>query len=140
MPRTPLLRKFQALFEDFEEADRSGRTVEAVQEERLQMRLTRRDFLKVTGVTVGAAALGGPVAGIASTIYEASPRWGGRMHSDTTSWNGQTSEHCGELIDSRHKTILGLTTRFKLPTVDLLAAEPNQSTETDFFFGGYYTT
>jgi len=63
------------------------------------------------------------------------------MHSDTTSWlNGQTSEHCGELIDSRHKTILGLTTRFKLPTVDLLAAEPNQSTETDFFFGGYYTT
>jgi len=174
MPRTPLLRKFQALLEDFEEADRSGRTVEAVQEERLQMRLTRRDFLKVTGVTVGAAALGGPVAamaatrprpsgtsriaiigggiaglnaaltlqdaGIASTIYEASPRWGGRMHSDTTSWNGQTSEHCGELIDSKHKSILGLSTRFKLPTVDLLAAEPNQSTETDFFFGGYYTT
>ena len=139
------------------------------------MRLTRRDFLKVTGVTVGAAALGGPVAamaaaqpkpsgpsriaiigggiaglnaaltlqdaGIASTVYEASPRVGGRMHSDTTSWlNGQTSEHCGELIDSKHKTILGLTTRFKLPTVDLLAAEPNQSTETDFFFGGYYTT
>ncbi|TMF46376.1 MAG: twin-arginine translocation signal domain-containing protein [Chloroflexi bacterium] len=174
MPRTPLLRKFQVLFEDFEEAERSGRTVEAVQEERSLMRLTRRDFLKATGVTVGAAALGGPVAamaairpkpggtsriaiigggiaglnaaltlqdaGIASTVYEASPRWGGRMHSDTTSWNGQTSEHCGELIDSKHKTILGLTTRFKLPTVDLLAAEPNQSTETDFFFGGYYTT
>src|SRR5256712_3137297 len=174
MPRTPLLRKFQVLFEDFEEAERSGRTVEAVQEERSLMRLTRRDFLKATGVTVGAAALGGPVAamaairpkpggtsriaiigggiaglnaaltlqdaGIASTVYEASPRWGGRMHSDTTSWNGQTSEHCGELIDSKHRTILGLTTRFKLPTVDLLAAEPNQSTETDFFFGGYYTT
>ena len=62
MARTPLLRKFQALFEDFEEADRSGRTVEAVQDERTQMRLTRRDFLKVTGATVGAAALGGPVA------------------------------------------------------------------------------
>jgi len=175
MARSPLLRKFQALFEDFEDADRSGRTLEAVQAERRQMRLTRRDFLKATGVTVGAAALGGPVAalaatrpkpsgtsriaiigggiaglnaalalqdaGIASTVYEASPRWGGRMHSDTTSWlNGQTSEHCGELIDSRHKTILGLTTRFKLSTVDLLAAEPNQSTETDFFFDGYYTT
>src|SRR6266852_8172760 len=174
MPRTPLLRNFQVLFEDFEEAERSGRTVEAVQAERRQMRLTRRDFLKATGATVGAAALGGPLsalaaaaqgatpsriaiigggiaglnaaltlqdAGIASTVYEASPRVGGRMHSDTTSWlNGQTSEHCGELIDSKHKTILGLTTRFKLPTVDLLAAEPNQSTETDFFFGGYYTT
>jgi monoamine oxidase len=175
MARTPLLRKFQALFEDFEEAERSGRSVEAVQDERRQMHLTRRDFLKVTGATVGAAAFGGPVAafaasppraggtsriaiigggiaglnaalqlqdsGFASTVYEASPRVGGRMHSDTTSWlNGQTSEHCGELIDSKHKTILGLTTRFKIPTVDLLAAEPVHSTETDFFSGGYYTS
>jgi len=175
MARTPLLRKFQALFEDFEEADRSGRSVEAVQEERRQMRLTRRDFLKVTGATVGAAAFGGPVAafaasppkaggtsriaiigggiaglnaaltlqdaGFASTVCEASPRVGGRMHSDTTSWlNAQTSEHCGELIDSKHKTILGLASRFKIPTVDLLAAEPVHSTETDFFGGGYYTT
>ena len=174
MARTPLLRKFQAVFEDFEEAERSGRTVEAVQEERRQMRLTRRDFLKVTGVTVGAAALGGPVAalaatgpkpsatsriaivgggiaglnaaltlqdaGISSTVYEASSRWGGRMHSDTTSWaKGQTSEHCGELIDSKHKTIQSLAQRFNIPKVDLLAAEPVGSTETDFFFGGYYT-
>ncbi len=61
MPRTPLLRKFQALFEDFEEADRSGRSVEAVQEERRQMRLSRRDFLKAGGATVGAAALSGPL-------------------------------------------------------------------------------
>jgi monoamine oxidase len=63
------------------------------------------------------------------------------MHSDTTSWlNGQTSEHCGELIDSKHKTILGLASRFKIPTVDLLAAEPVHSTQTDFFSGGYYTS
>src|SRR5947209_707869 len=42
-------------------------------------------------------------AGLAYTGYEASNRVGGRMHSDTTSWlNGQTSEHCGELIDSGH--------------------------------------
>src|SRR5713226_9895228 len=173
MPHTPLLGKFQALFEDFEEAERSGRTVEAVQKERRQMRLTRRDFLKASGATVGAAALGGPLsalaaaaqgattssiaiigggiaglnaaltlqdAGIASTVYEASDRVGGRMHSDTTSWlNKQTSEHCGELIDSGHKTILGLASRFKLPRVDLLGAEPNHSTDTDYFFGRYYT-
>jgi monoamine oxidase len=175
MARTPLLRKFQALFEDFEEAERSERTVEAVQQERRQMHVTRRDFLKLTGVTVGAAALGGPVAalagttpvpggtsriaiigggiagltaaltlqdaGIASTVYEASPRVGGRMHSDTTSWlSGQTSEHCGELIDTKHKTIQSLAQRFNIPKVDLLAAEPNNSTQTDFFFGGYYTS
>jgi monoamine oxidase len=174
MARTPLLSRFQELFDDFDEAARSGRTVESVQEERRQMRFTRRDFLKAGGAAVGVAALSGPMAvwaaankpsgqqgriaiigggiaglnaaltlqdaGIASTVYEASNRVGGRMHSDTTSWaNGQTSEHCGELIDSKHKTILGLTTRFKLPTADLLAAQPNMSTETDFFFGHYYT-
>jgi monoamine oxidase len=171
--RTPLLNRFQELFDDFDEAGRSGRTVEAVQEERRQMRFTRRDFLKVTGATVGAAALAGPMAawaavnkgtqgriaiigggiaglnaaltlqdaGITSTVYEASGRVGGRMHSDTTSWlNGQTSEDCGELIDSKHKTILGLAHRFDIPHVDLLAAEPVHSTETDFFLGGYYTS
>ena len=174
MPRTPLLSRFRELAADFEEAARSGRPVEAVQEERRQMRLTRRDFLKVTGATVGAAALAGPMAalaaatrpspqqgriaiigggisglnaaltlqdaGIASTVYEASDRVGGRMHSDTTSWlNGQTSEHCGELIDSGHKTILGLASRFNLARVDLLGAEPSHSTDTDYFFGKYYT-
>src|SRR5712691_6703049 len=153
MARTPLLSRFRDLFGEFDEAERSGRTVEAVQEERRHLgRLTRRDFLKVTGATVGAAAFAGPVAalaatgsrsvqqqgriaiigggisglnaaltlqdaGITSTVYEASGRVGGRMHSDTTSWlNGQTSEHCGELIDSGHKTILGLASRFKLQT------------------------
>ena len=168
MARTPLLQKFQALFQDFEEAERSGRSVESVQKERRQMRLTRRDFLKVTGATVGAAALGGRIpafaqsspriaiigggisglnaaltlqdAGIASTVYEAANRIGGRMHSDTTSWlNGQTSEFCGELIDSGHTSILGLASRFNLPTVDLHAAEPPHSTETYFFDGGYYS-
>jgi monoamine oxidase len=175
MARTPLLRRFQALFQDFDEAERSGRSLSTVREERRQTRLTRRDFLKATGVAVGAAALSaGPVGALASTVkpngsqgriaiigggiaglnaaltlqdaglvsmvYEATNRVGGRMHSDTTSWlNGQTTEHCGELIDSKHKTILGLTTRFNLPTADLLGAEPNHSTDTDFFFGRYYT-
>ena len=116
MARTPLLRRFQALAEDFAEADRTGQTVEAVQ----SRRLTRRDFLKATGATIGAAAFAGQVsalassgkpagtqgriaiigggisgltaaltlqdAGIASTVYEVSGRVGGRMHSDTTSW------------------------------------------------------
>src|SRR5437016_12791214 len=157
MARSPLLSRFQTLFADFEEAERSGRSVAEIREERRSMRFTRRDFLKVAGAAVGAAALSGPAAalaatatrgsvtqgaiaiigggiaglnaaltlqdaGIASTVYEASSRVGGRMHSDTTAWlNGQTSEHCGELIDSGHKTILGLASRFKLPTVDLLA-------------------
>src|SRR5207249_1329196 len=182
MARSPLLSRFQTLFADFEEAERSGRSVAEIREERRSMRFTRRDFLKVAGAAVGAAALSGPAAalaatatrgsvtqgaiaiigggiaglnaaltlqdaGIASTVYEASNRVGGRMHSDSpltnpngiSTWaNDQTSEHCGELIDSGHKTILKLANRFNLPTVDLLAAEPNQSSETYYFFGQYY--
>jgi monoamine oxidase len=167
MARTPLLSRFQELFDDFDEAERSGRTVESVQGERRQMRMSRRDFLKVGGATLGAAALAGrlPVfaagapriaiigggiaglnaaltlhdAGIAATVFEASGRVGGRMHSDTTSWlNGQTSEDCGELIDSGHTSILGLAQRFNLATVDLHAAEPTGSTETYFFGDSYY--
>ena len=77
---------------------------------------------------------------IAAAIYEASGRPGGRMHSDTTSWaNGQVTEHCGELIDSTHKTILGLAKRFKIPVADLSSAEPPHSGETYYFFGQRYT-
>src|SRR2546428_13254492 len=61
------------------------------------------------------------------------------MPSARTSWEtAQTSEHCGDLIDSGRKTILKLANRFNLPTVDLLAAEPIQSSETYYFFGQYY--
>src|SRR6267143_1605619 len=151
MARTPLLSRFQDLVADFKEADRSGRTVQAVQQERRQLRLTRRDFLKTAGAAVGAVALAGRLpafaasppriaiigagisglnaaltlsdAGYASTVYEAADHVGGRMTSDTTSWlNGQTSEHCGELIDTGHTAVRDLATKFGLPTVDLHAA------------------
>src|SRR5437588_8205074 len=136
--RTPLIRRFQTLYRDFAEAERSGKTVEEVQDERRQW--SRREFIKASGATMGAVALSGPMvafagttpstppriaiigggiaglnaaltlhdAGYASTVYEASNRVGGRMHSDspltnpggTSTWaNGQVSEHCGELID-----------------------------------------
>lgn len=170
MARTPLLSRFQSLFADYEEAERSGRSVEAVQQKRLQARLSRRDFLKVTGATVGAAALAGSVPafaragsaprigimgagiaglnaaltlqdkGIASTVFEASDRIGGRMHSLMSGYwqNGQTSEWCGELIDSNHKTIQNLATRFNLPLVDLIAAQPAGSEDTYYVHGHYY--
>jgi monoamine oxidase len=79
--------------------------------------------------------------GLASTVYEASDRIGGRMHSDRSGYwaNGQVSEFCGELIDTNHTTILGLATRFNLPVVDLLAAEPAGSTDTYWFLGGRYS-
>lgn len=78
-------------------------------------------------------------AGLASTIYEASRMVGGRIHSNTTCWeDNQTSEWCGEFIDSGHTCMQALAHRFGLTLVDELEAEPPQSTDTLFFFEEYY--
>jgi monoamine oxidase len=96
------------------------------------------------GIAGLTAALTLQDKGFASTVYESHPaRVGGRMHSDWIEFpgywtNGQGAELCGELIDTGHKTILQLAQRFKLPTVDLLGAEPRGSEDTYFFFGRYY--
>src|SRR5581483_1134716 len=167
MARTPLLNRLQYLVGDYKEAEITGRPVSEVQAARRDG-VSRRQFLKVGGATLGAIALAGRLpacartaapriaiigggiaglnaaltlhdAGFASTVYEAADRVGGRMHSDTTSWlTGQVTEHCGELIDTAHVSILGLASRFNLATVDLHAAEPPGSTETYFFGGAYY--
>src|SRR5436190_17059878 len=171
MARTPLLSRFQQLFRDFDEAERTGRSAADIR----SSRLSRRDFLKAGAATAGAFAMSGPLgrlafaapppriaivgggiaglnaaltlqdAGYSARVFEASSRVGGRMHSDSpllggATWeNNQVSEHCGELIDSGHKTILKLASRFKLATTDLLAAEPSQTDDTYSFFGKYYT-
>jgi monoamine oxidase len=98
------------------------------------------------GISGLSAALTLADAGIGSTVFEAGARVGGRMHTDASGFldakghwaDGQTSEWCGELIDSGHKTILMLAQRFRLATVDLLGAQPNSSEDTYFFDGSYY--
>jgi monoamine oxidase len=92
------------------------------------------------GISGLSAALTLQDAGYASTVYEASGAVGGRMHSKTTGWvDGQTSEWCGEFIDSGHTTLLALAQRFGLTVVDLVAAQPAGSTDTLFFFDRYYS-
>jgi len=95
------------------------------------------------GIAGLTAALTLADKGYASTVYEASTeRVGGRMHSDRSGYwaNGQISEFCGELIDTNHLTIRHLAQRFNLPTDDLVAAQPNGSTDTYWFLNGYYST
>jgi monoamine oxidase len=95
------------------------------------------------GIAGLSAALKLADKGMTSTVYEASEeRVGGRMHSDTSGYwaNGQVSEFCGELIDSGHKTIRNLATRFGLRVDNLLAAEPRGTDDTYYFFGSYYST
>ena len=160
MTRTPLLGRLQQLYRDFVEHEATGQSIERIVAQRLRQP-SRRDFLKLAAA--GSAAtlarpskvfavapriviVGGGIAGLhaaltlhdaglSSTVYEASARLGGRMHSDTTSWlNNQVSEHCGELIDTGHKTILGLAKRFKIGVADLSGAQPAHSTDTNYFF------
>src|SRR6266853_5494991 len=78
-------------------------------------------------------------AGLACSIYEASNRIGGRMHSDTTTWaDGMVSEWCGEFIDSDHETLRHLIERFGLKTIDLEQAKAGQAQNIMYFFNRFY--
>lgn len=165
MARTPLLRSLKDLVRLSRISHRTGVPVDELQDIRSTHPLSRRDFL--AGAAVGAATLalprqaaarrrqsivivGGGIAGLtcslmlrdrgyASTVYEASGRIGGRMFSNTNYWNdGQTSEWCGELIDTGHATVRSLAERYALPLDDLHAAEPSPSTDTYFLRGHDY--
>jgi monoamine oxidase len=170
MARTPLLRAIERLAREHADADRLGIDVEVLREREYTRReLLRRGGvigagLALSGTLASAAParasrravarigiVGGGIAGlsaalqlqdhqVASTVFEASSRIGGRMHSDASGYwdNGQVSEFCGELIDTGHKTIRALALRFKLPLVDLLAAQPAGTTDTFWFLGGPY--
>ncbi len=99
---------------------------------------------KIVVVGAGIAGLNAALtlqdAGFASTIYESSDRIGGRMHSDTTTWqNHQKSEWCGEFIDSDNPTMMSLAKRFNLTLVDEIAAQPAGSLDTLYFDGHYYS-
>ncbi len=92
------------------------------------------------GIAGLVAALTLQDAGLPCQVFEASGRIGGRMHSNHTFWaEGQTSEWCGEFIDTIDMTMRRLAMRFGLTLVDVNAAEPPGSVDTNYFLGGYYT-
>ena len=93
------------------------------------------------GIAGLTAALSLKDAGVNATVYEASTRIGGRMHSDASGYwsNGQVSEWGGELIDTGHDMIQALAARFGFALDDLPGAEPRRSTDTYYFNGRYYS-
>jgi monoamine oxidase len=62
-------------------------------------------------------------AGLASTIYEASNRIGGRQFSLRGTFPGQAAERGGELIDNLHKTMLGWVNTLGLTREDITRSE-----------------
>jgi len=80
-------------------------------------------------------------AGIASTIYEASERTGGRMYTATDLMGkGLNTEIGGEFIDSTHVDIMGLVKEFNLELIDLHAPETPKVHRETFFFNGKHLT
>src|SRR6185437_989045 len=167
MPRSGLLDALRRLASEHAEASARGVEVERVRDERGAAVVGRRAVLKSIGAAAGAALasrarfvragttpriaiVGGGIAGLnaaltladagyPSTVYEASQRIGGRMHSNRTTWtSGNTSEWCGELIDSWHHTMFRLAQRFGLTVVDHIRAQPRGSFDTLYLLGGYY--
>src|SRR5579872_439984 len=103
-----------------------------------------RERERVAIIGAGIAGLSCAVAlhdaGITPTIFESSDRIGGRMHSEAEYWDdGQHTEWCGALIDSKHATMHALAHRFHIPLVDTFAPLPPHARDTAFFDGAYYS-
>ena len=79
-------------------------------------------------------------AGLNSTLYEVSERIGGRIHSDTTTWDDSlVTEWCGELIDQGQETLCSLIQRFGLPTTESKQSIPPHARNIAYFLGAYYS-
>jgi len=79
-------------------------------------------------------------AGIHATVYEGSPRVGGRCWTETRAFaHGQVAERGGELIDTSHVAIRALAAQFGLGLDDLVDAEPPGSQPIAFFDDRPYT-
>jgi len=104
-------------------------------------RAAGRERIAIVGAGIAGltAALHLHDAGIASTVYESADRVGGRMHSERGYWNdGQHTEWCGAMIDSKHAHIRALARRFNLRLIDTYAAMPPHARDTSYFAGRYY--
>ena len=166
MARTPIFQRLEQLISGFMEQENQRETTRDSDRQSVSRRTLLMGFGAVAGAAVlnapefasaattttipRIAVIGGGISGLSAamtlkdagytaTVYELTGRIGGRMHSNTSSWqNGQTSEWCAEFIDTGHKTILQMAQRFGLTTTDFLQAQPTGSDDTLYLLNSYY--
>ena len=109
----------------------------------------RADMPERTGPRI--AVIGGGIAGLnaahylkkagfRATVYEASPRLGGRIQSVADAVApGIVSEFGGEYIDTHHLDLLALAQEFDLPLLDRHAPEERGLSDAYYFGGSHYT-
>lgn len=105
-------------------------------------RAAGRERIAIVGAGIAGltAALQLHDAGVASTVYESAGRVGGRMHSERGYWNdGQHTEWCGAMIDTKHVHMRALARRFRLPLIDTYAAMLPHARDTSYFADRYYS-
>jgi monoamine oxidase len=61
MARADIAKFLQQLYRDYADAERTGKSVHQVQEERFEAAISRRELIKAGAVAVTATALGGPL-------------------------------------------------------------------------------
>ncbi len=71
--------------------------------------------------------------GIACRVYEASPRFGGRMMTAAFNSEGMTCELGGELVDTNHKELFALCAEFGI-SIDPFAEEEKDLTPNLYYF------
>ena len=104
-------------------------------------RAAGRERIAVVGAGIAglACALALKDAGYAASVFESSKRVGGRMHSEWSYWDdGQHTEWCGSMIDTKHRTMHALARRFNLPLLDTIAVLPARARDTAYFDRRYY--
>lgn len=105
--------------------------------------MKRSQHPRIAIVGAGIAGLNAALtlqdAGLACTVYEASDHIGGRMHSDTATWDdGMVTEWCGEFIDRDHETLRHLASRFGLPLIDLEQQHIADNAQTTMYYCNRY--
>jgi monoamine oxidase len=166
---TRQLRESLAVAREAERLGMPLEDIEGARQKRMLAGITRREFLGAASVATAGLAVGYPLrsygassriavvgaglAGlrfahamwkrdrIATTVYEANTRLGGRVWTNRGFFSsGQIAEHGAEFISSEHKSMRRLAAEFGLPLAVVNGGSEPCCSDVSWLDGAYYTT